>query len=107
MHENNPTEQRYGYTNKTIVLHELIGLDVKVVNCSDRSQIGINGKVINETKNTLLVQTADGTKRIVKKNSVFEFSVQGRSFTVQGIEISSRPHERIEKSMRSYKKRQL
>jgi ribonuclease P protein subunit POP4 len=46
----------HGYNNKNIVLHELIGLDAEVIDCRDRSQIGIKGKVINETKNLLYLR---------------------------------------------------
>ena len=35
------------YNNKTIVLHELIGLVANVVNSSDFDQIGIHGDVMN------------------------------------------------------------
>ncbi len=95
------------YNNKSIVLHELIGLDAEVVNCSDRSQIGVKGRVINETKNLLLINCDGVTKKIVKKSCVFKFRHNGQSFVVGGEEIDFRPHERIEKSMKYYKKRKL
>ena len=61
------------YNNKNIVMQELIGLGIEVVNSSDISQIGTNGTVIDETKNTLLVKTVHGTKRVIKKISTFKF----------------------------------
>jgi ribonuclease P protein subunit POP4 len=95
------------YNNKNIVLHELIGLDAEVINCSDNSQIGIKGRVIDETKNLLLVKSGDMTRKIVKKNCVFRFRHDGQSFVVNGEEIDFRPHERIEKGMKYYKKRKM
>lgn len=36
--------------------HELIGLDVEVVAASDGSLIGIQGTIVDETKNTFLLK---------------------------------------------------
>ncbi len=93
------------YSNKNIVLHELIGLKVRVLSSNDRKQKGITGEVIDETKNTLLIKTAMGIKRIVKKTSKFKFYADGKAFIVGGEEINFRPHERIEKGMKFYNKR--
>jgi ribonuclease P protein subunit POP4 len=96
-----------GYNNKNIVLHELVGLDAKVVNSSDMSQIGIKGKVIRETKNLLFLDDNNRTRMIVKKNSTFEFSKGKEVFVVKGEEINFRPYERTEKALKFYKKRKL
>ena len=92
------------YNNKNIVLHELIGLDAEVIDCSDRTQIGIKGRVVDETKN-LLLSRRRLTRKIVKKNSSFRFSDGKQSFVVDGEEINFRPHERTEKGFKFYKKR--
>ncbi len=96
-----------GINNRNIVLHELIGLEVDVVNSSDHDQIGIHGTVIDETKHTLSVRTAEGIKRLVKKVSTFRFVSGGKDLIVEGKEIDFRPHERLEKSLKFYKKRKL
>ncbi|MGC8710092.1 MAG: ribonuclease P protein component 1 [Candidatus Micrarchaeia archaeon] len=95
------------YNNRNIVLSELIGLKVKLVKCSDKKQEGLEGIVSDETKNTLIINTKTGIKRIIKKTAVFKFYAGNKSFTVKGIEISFRPHERIEKAMKYYKKREV
>jgi ribonuclease P protein subunit POP4 len=95
------------YNNKNIVLHELIGLRAKVVKCLDKKQRGTEGTVIDETKNTLVIASLDGTKRLVKASSTFRFYVDRKAFVVNGLEINSRPCERIEKSMKFYRKREL
>jgi|SRR5208337_4445301 len=98
------------YSNKNIVLNELIGLRARVVRCSDKKQEGLEGIIIDETKNTLLLQTDRGVKKLVKASSTFRFYADGNpeeSFLVDGREISFRPHERIEKSMKFYKRRKL
>jgi ribonuclease P protein subunit POP4 len=93
--------------NKTIVLHELIGLDCRIMKSSDPSQKGISGRVIDETKNTLILETPQGIKRVVKKISLFRFRSGKESFLVEGEEINFRSHERIEKALKFYKKRKL
>ena len=95
------------YNNKTIVLHELIGLAVDVVKSHDASQIGIHGAVIDETKNTLLIRTEEGMKRVAKDISTFKFRYGKKSFVVDGNEINFRSYERIEKGLKFYKKRKL
>ena len=95
------------YNNRTIVLHELRGLLVEVIRSNDPSQIGIHGTVTDETKNTLLVDTPSGVKRVAKDISVFKFHYGNRSFVVDGKEINFRSYERIEKSLKFYKRRKL
>ncbi len=95
------------YDNKNIVLHELIGLKVKVAGSRDKAQRGISGTVIDETKNTLVVMTNGGTRRIGKRISTFKFIADKKVFTVPGNEIAFRPFERIEKGMKYYRRRHL
>ncbi len=93
------------YNNKNIVLHELIGLRVRISFSHDASRIGVAGTVVNETKNTLVVDTKHGTERVPKRESTFIFDVGDKSFTVEGSEIAFRPHERLKKGIKFYKRR--
>ena len=43
-------------SSKNIFYHELIGLELKVVDSSNPSLIGLSGTVIDETKKTLLIE---------------------------------------------------
>jgi ribonuclease P protein subunit POP4 len=95
----------HDYNNSNIVIHELVGLDVQVIDSRDRKQIGINGSVVRETKNLLYVKTGDTTAKVVKLISVFRFRVGNRRFDVKGEEINFRSHERTEKALRFYKMR--
>jgi len=95
------------YNNQTIVIHELSGLDVKVIASRDKNQRGIKGRVLKETKNTLVLDTRNGERQIVKKTSTFKFFYGKKSFTVNGEEINFRPYERTEKAIKFYKRRKL
>lgn len=103
MSDNNNTNSYYN--NKNIVLHEIIGLHVKVISSCDSLRVGLNGLVINETKNTLVVDTNKGIKKVPKISSVFKFTIRDKSFIVNGREINFRPHERIKKGIKFYKRR--
>ncbi|MCL5008487.1 MAG: ribonuclease P protein subunit [Candidatus Marsarchaeota archaeon] len=93
------------YNNKNIVLNELIGLKARVLSSLDKKQRGASGIVIDETKNTLLLEAKEGRRRIVKKACVFRFYVGHETFDVDGKEINFRPDERIEKAMKYYRQR--
>lgn len=95
------------YNNKNIVLCELIGLKARVLKSLDKKQQGIYGDVIDETKNTLVIETKHGVKIIVKKTSVFRFYSDKSAFKVDGKEINFRPYERIERGIKYYKRRKL
>lgn len=95
----------HGYNNRNIVLHELIGLDAEVIGSRDNSQIGIKGRVIDESKNFLYLRHGSKIKRVVKNISTFRFTRGGDSFVVNGEEISFRSYERTEKALKFYKMR--
>ena len=45
-----------GIDPKDIIRHELIGLHVSVVDSTDPSIVGVEGRVIDETRNTLVIE---------------------------------------------------
>ncbi len=94
------------YNNRNIVINELIGLRVKVIDSLDRKQKGLSGLVIDETKNTLKVFDGKGVRSVIKKTSTFAFSVSKKKYIVRGEEINFRPYDRIEKSLKFYKIRE-
>lgn len=63
-------------TPSKLVFHELIGLEVKVTEASNPQLNDIRGKVVDETKNMIIVHTEKGTeKQIPKKGSFFVFRI--------------------------------
>lgn len=80
---------------KKLAKSELIGLNVKVVGCDNPSNEGINGKIINETKNIIVVETKEQQKKLVKDQCVFEFIINNEKIKIQGKSINKRPEERI------------
>ncbi len=85
-----------------IVRHELIGLDIKVVRCANRLLVGLEGRVIDESRNMLVIETAKGEKSLPKGLCAFSFLVSGKRVRVEGSLLVSRPEDRIKKKLRKW-----
>jgi len=82
----------------TIVQNELIGLATKVVKSTNPSNLGLSGKVVNETRNTLVIRQNENDKVIIKETAVFQFTLpNGTVVEVEGTAISGRPEDRVKK----------
>ena len=85
----------------TILQSELIGLNAKVTKSSNRDSIGISGKVIDETRNTLVIRQNDDNKTIQKETTTFQFTLaSGSMIEVEGNAIIGRPEDRVKKKPR-------
>ncbi len=77
--------------------HELIGLQVEVVQATDPGQLHVTGRVVDETRNLLVIEADGREKRIPKQGARFRFQIQG-GIEVEGDEIRFRPEDRIKKA---------
>ena len=75
---------------------EIIGLTMTVIESSNKDLIGITGQIIDETKNTLSVNTKSGQKFIPKLSCKLEFYRNNKKSFVNGTHLVKRPHERLE-----------
>jgi ribonuclease P protein subunit POP4 len=82
---------------KTLARDELIGLNVKIIYCKDPAWIGKSGRIIDESKNTFLIEIDDKKMRIAKNIASFEFEFKGKKITINGSKIAFRPEDRIKK----------
>lgn len=88
-------------TPRNLINHELIGLRVNVVNAKNRTQIGIAGRVVDETLQSLRIETERGEKTVQKRGTTFAFAVpSGRRVRVNGEVIAARPEDRIKKHLK-------
>ena len=78
---------------KRLARSELIGLDVKIIESENRFNKGVQGKIIDETKNMFIIKTKETRKKIIKNQCVFEF--KGKNIQINGKSLSTRPEERI------------
>ncbi|MHC1566713.1 MAG: ribonuclease P protein component 1 [Candidatus Syntropharchaeia archaeon] len=81
-----------------LIYHELIGLEVEVCESSNKSMIGIRGRVVDETQNLLILE---GGKKIPKSHSTFLFILpDGKKVRVEGKSILSRPEDRTKRLLK-------
>jgi ribonuclease P protein subunit POP4 len=85
----------------SIVQHEFIGLETKVVRSSNPKVVGIAGKVVDETRNTLTILHKGKRRVVIKDTSVFDFvMLDGTIVEMDGRVIVGRPEDRIKKRPR-------
>jgi ribonuclease P protein subunit POP4 len=84
-------------TPKNITKHELIGLRAQIVKARNPANVGITGKIVDETHHTLVLAKADKEKRVFKKCVELELEVDGEMIKVDGASLEGRPWDRIKK----------
>jgi len=89
-------------TPENLLKHELIGLKAEVLTSNDRNQKGLAGKVIGETKNTLILRTSKGEKIIQKKGAVFKMFLESCEAEINGAQLAKSPEERTKSMVKKW-----
>jgi len=86
-------------TPDNLLQHELIGLRITVVESSNSNLLGLEGTVVDETRNMLVIEDKrKNLKKIPKVRNRFIFRLErGVDVSVNGKQIISRPEDRIKK----------
>ena len=82
-------------TAENITAHEFIGLDTEIISSSNPQIIGLNGRIINETKSMFTINTENGPKSIAKNSNNWKFSIENKDIVVDGTKIAKRSFDRI------------
>jgi ribonuclease P protein subunit POP4 len=82
-------------TADNITSHEFIGMNTEIVQSTNPQVIGLNGRIIYETKSMFTINTKNGTKSIAKSTNNWKFSIEGKDIVVDGSKITKRPYDRI------------
>ena len=77
--------------NNQVIHAEWIGKHIRVINAANPIITGLDGIIVDETRNTIVVETAKGVKRVQKHGSLF--AIDGHEVT--GDDILVAPEERI------------
>ncbi len=80
---------------KNVTKHELIGLTATVSSAKNKANVGIHGKIIDETKSMIMIETKTGIKKIVKKDATIDVLFRGKKIRIKGEVLVGRPEERI------------
>lgn len=70
-----------------------IGKDLRVISAANNSYENMNGKIVDETKNSFIVQTECSKKTVLKSKTIFEID----DVTITGDSIIGRCDQRIRK----------
>ena len=88
---------------RNILLHELIGLEASVIESKNKCQLGLTGRIIDETMKTILIETQAGRKRVFKREVKLLVKLpDGSLVLVDGKELVGRPEDRLKKKLRSW-----
>ena len=77
--------------------HELIGLEVEIVNSTHPGYIGVRGRVVDETRRMLEIESEGAEKKVPKGSCVFEFVDGGHRERIEGADIEFRPEDRVKR----------
>ena len=82
---------------KNVLRDELIGHPIEITLSKNKDIEGMEGTIIDETKNMLIIETKDGRKKAIKDQIRFTIQKDGKKILVDGSKISFRPEDRIKK----------
>ncbi len=87
---------------KDIARHEFIGLTASTQQSRNKSLAGLEGKVIDETKNSFVLLTKDRERKtVLKKGSTFIFHLpDGSKVRIRGEILAMKPEDRIKMKIR-------
>ncbi|PSP62252.1 MAG: ribonuclease P [Halobacteriales archaeon SW_8_66_22] len=86
-------------TAETLVRHELVGLDVRVVSASNPDVIDVSGEVVTETTRTLGIETDGQVSHVPKESATFEWTLpSGEVVRTAGERLLARPARRTEQT---------
>lgn len=78
-----------------ITRDELIGCQITITDAKNNANLGITGKVIDETKHFIIIRTAKAIKKIHKKGNTFQITYLGKKVNIKGDLLFGSPEERI------------
>jgi len=88
-------------TPKNLVRHELVGMNAHIVESKDPSLLCRRGTIVDESKETIRLDTGDGEIMTPKSVCVFGLRLPGGELVhIDGCLLRGRPEERLKKSAR-------
>ncbi len=82
---------------KDFLRHEMIGLKMEVIESKNKNLIGIQGTIIDETKNTLIVKTLEKNVTLLKDQVTLKIFKGSNEIKVNGELLVGRPEDRLKK----------
>ncbi len=90
-------------TARNILRHELIGLNVRVANAKNPTMKGLRGRIVDETRNMLIVVSGERKIRVPKDVATFRVKLgDGTVVEVDGARLVGRPENRLKTKVRRW-----
>lgn len=83
--------------NDEILKTELIGKHVEITKANNKKIEGLKGTIINETKNTITVETNNEEKTLIKDTITLKMKHNNKTFEINGKLLVNKPEDRIKK----------
>ena len=84
-----------------IVFHTLTGLRARILSTTDPTLQGVEGVVVEESKNSIVIEVNGRRVRVLKAKTIFLFQLPGGEWVwVRGEEITGSPAERVKRLAR-------
>ena len=83
-----------------IARSELIGLEAEIVEAKNKSLIGLKGLIIDETKNTIVIEKDGMAKKVIKSQVTLNITLEDQTFQIDGNILVGRPEDRLKKIRR-------
>ncbi|RLJ04837.1 MAG: ribonuclease P protein subunit [Candidatus Aenigmatarchaeota archaeon] len=87
---------------KNIFRHELIGLRVEIRKAKNKSYNKIKGTIIDETKNSIILEKDGKRRNILKKGTIFLIHLNGKRIEMAGDMLLGRPEDRIKNKLKKW-----
>ena len=90
-------------TPQNVARHELIGLHAKIVQAKNPANIGISGKIVDESYKTFVIETKKGDKRIFKDAVTLQIVLPDRKkVQIDGVLLTARPWDRVKRKLQKW-----
>lgn len=85
---------------KDVLRYELIGTEVEVIEAGNKSLVGVKGKVVDETRNTLHIEIEGKIKKVLKEQVKLRIKFNSGTIECEGSLLIGRPEDRIKKTIK-------
>ncbi len=86
---------------RDLIRQEFIGRYAEVIEAKNKCLVGIKGKIVDETKNMLVIATPHGEKKLIKDQIVLNVHFNGKIYRIEGKYLIGRPEERLKKKIKN------
>ena len=82
---------------KNLLRRGLIGVEIEIIGSKNKANVGVKGRIIDETKNSLIILTKNQRKRVMKQNITAILDFKDVKAKIKGALLLGRADERIKR----------